>query len=514
MSTIVAFLLFAWKPPHSQGMAQQILNHRGMPLSGETYKMAMESGDEGVVALFHQAGIPREAALAWLSQRAATDPSRPSLHVILDRDNARATLLRHPSPSRSERTAVRGDRVPNAPSLIDTRVTLTRPDGSQWQWASLISAAAPPEGYGATQDIDFSEFQEAGLSLLGHALLLYNTRAIVDLLLEGANWLDPSIALLRAGVLRSNHDLLIDPFLWLYRLGATDDDLKAMAHHAYPSQFARSEIPTIDVHSCSFPDSFIRLIGTRTLPGATQSLIAFEPDPARLACNGRVVQSNGTVWFSDQVSYPAVLRRTAATSGVRPDDAWLTIRVPPASEDETQPPTWLHYAGEYYPTTKLFVFNSEQTTDRPRDASQPRRDDKLLLFASRTQLTFTDILSHFSVPADALQKTTAKCSYGREDRVLHDHVYVLRCDQPVDSIRVTFSSHAPYLIAIQDAISAPDAKTRADEPPVRYLVATNRQHTTVFENRTYLVRFVSLSGINPEVIAAYTAIDPNAQHGG
>ena len=456
-----------------------------------------------MVALFHQAGLRSRSVFAWLGHRAATDPRRPSLHVVLDDDAARRTFLRElvsfPTEDALSSTAER-HRRPH--SLIDAPITLTRRDGSRWNLAHLRSEATSSQLGTASGTPDLHTVEQAGLSLLGHAVLIGNRGAVRDLLLVGANWAAPLFALLSAGVLSPDHTLIVDPFLWLSTEDADRDVTSAMANYGYPSQFATIPIEPGQRVDCGSSESFVRLIGVAMSPERSDSIVSFEPVPARFACNGAIAQSDGSLHFAAETQH-AVVRRRIVNGGLEKQFAWLTVRERSSTGQE-----WMHYIGEYDGKTNLFRLRRQVPRDNS-GADDRANHEHLVLVEGTTEVnSVRGELSFSPERMESMLKTIAVCGTGDKHVVQSNRLYITDCTQvETKSVHILFRSSAPYLVAIKETEDGVGGEEGPPDPPVRYLIATDDQARVVLQKKRYAILFSSLSGIRPFVEIVHVSSD-------
>lgn len=161
----------SWPTPDRRQIAQQMLNDRGMFLTRQYFKTALEVGNTHGVDLFLEAGFPPSLAVNLFGEMAETVPDRRVIDSLFALDEeTRHTILEH--------LANHGDRE-NERSKEGERTTsvfnLPMGDGRD----------AEGEGQRATRD------RGPRMDLLGHALQT-DSRTAVEMLRLGA---DPYLSL-------------------------------------------------------------------------------------------------------------------------------------------------------------------------------------------------------------------------------------------------------------------------------------------------------------------------------
>ena len=95
-SASLLFISLLWPTPDKRQIAQQMLNDRGMFLTKEYFKTALEVGNKGGLDLFLKAGFPPSLAVNLLGQRAETVPDKEVIDLLFALDEeTRHTILRH-----------------------------------------------------------------------------------------------------------------------------------------------------------------------------------------------------------------------------------------------------------------------------------------------------------------------------------------------------------------------------------------------------------------------------------
>ena len=226
-----SLLLGVWSQPTRQQVAQQILNDRGMFLQRLYYKTALEVGNANGVELFHEAGFGPELAFELLGQTAETVPDRRSVDVLLNLDDDTLRELLY--------VMVREGPSAEGYRLIDNAIRYQGANSGREMPGLTDEQVARDSVVALMEDSDDLRFS-AGLSLLGHAVLQRNGRAVRLLLSLGADARVATLPLLRADELPAEfRELAVDPFLFLAAVEQTDGDLDVRGF--VPSAFVESD---------------------------------------------------------------------------------------------------------------------------------------------------------------------------------------------------------------------------------------------------------------------------------
>ena len=170
-STALLVVSLSWPAPDRRQIAQQMLNDRGMFLTRQYFKTALEVGNTNGVDLFLEAGFPPSLAVSLFGETAETVPDRRTIDSLFALDEeTRHTILGHLA-SHGDRENDQGDEGERTTSVFN----LPMGDGRDGEG----------EGHRVTRD------HGPRMDLLGHALQT-DSRTAVEMLRLGA---DPYLSL-------------------------------------------------------------------------------------------------------------------------------------------------------------------------------------------------------------------------------------------------------------------------------------------------------------------------------
>lgn len=443
----LVYLLSIWQPPTEQQVARQILNNRGLLLTRAHYMTTVEIGDWNSLRLFHEAGYNRSTAFDWLGRRAQTHPELLSIDLLLsqiDNQSFKNTVSVIANGQAQTSSSSVESALINKAISIDEEYDL----GNHELWETASPALAE---LATTR----------GITMLGHAILARNRKAVMALLSLGADWALATMPLLEIAELAKYSPLLaVDPFLYvlndenrdesgeltLLERDSTHPLADILMEQGYrPSQLARAYAASDLPRTCAAGE----LAAQRGFVGYRRTTDGYEVgDFVFSSCtvSRHTIQAEGTMAFIDidhedaslhESSLHAVLRIAS-----RADDG------PMASASETY--SWLGGSSEPSPSA-----------DGPWEHYSGRflRDSKsLLLDDQRGQIRFAAVSGSMTARllADRVRASkrsafgSLSCESDKSVRLLEAEHVLLQCDRTGEVTISRRDSGRPYLLVMEE----------------------------------------------------------------